>query len=269
MTNLKKKIRDTIPQIENWFASNGVLMSRSKTEIVTFCPIHNKESLTGKIYIEQEVFEIAESTKFLGIYIDSHFRWCKHIQYLCTKLPSVIFAINELRNVLDFTTLKVLYFPNFHSLISYGIIFWGNSIDVNRIFVLQKRAIRAMLNLKPRDSCKEYFINYNIPTVISLYILECASYVKKHYSEIFHKNELQHPYITRNKDKVLCAPFTRLEFIKNGPLHQCIKMYNNLPENLKRIENYRQFRKETKLFVTQKCYYNIKEYISSYNCQSH
>jgi hypothetical protein len=33
----------------------------------------------------------------------------------------------------------------------YGIVFWGNSPDAKRIFLLQKRAVRVMIGLKQRD----------------------------------------------------------------------------------------------------------------------
>ena len=259
---LKIKIEQTLPILENWFAFNGLLMNRSKTEIVPFLPIQNKDILAVDINLENETYVPTDNIKFLGVYIDSNLRWCKHIQYLSSKLPSVIFALNELRNVLDFKTLLTLYYANFHSLLSYGIMFWGNSVDSNRIFILQKRAIRTMLKLAPRDSCKPHFVKCNIPTMISLYILECVSYVKKFYKEIFGAEEPQHTYPTRNKNTNVCAPFARLELVKNGPRHQCATLYNALPKKLKIISNFKLFRKETRNYLTQNCYYSINDYLS-------
>ena len=65
---LRSKIQQTIPIIENWFASNGLLMNRSKTEIVPFLPIQNKDVLTGNIDIDNEVYTVGDSIKFLGVY---------------------------------------------------------------------------------------------------------------------------------------------------------------------------------------------------------
>ena len=259
---LKHKIEQTLPILENWFTSNGLLMNRSKTEIVSFLPIQNKDILTENISLENETYVPADNIKFLGVYIDSNLRWCKHIQYLSSKLPSVIFALNELRNVLDFKTLLTLYYANFHSLLSYGVMFWGNSVDSNRIFILQKRAIRTMLKLGPRDSCKQHFIKCNIPTMISLYILECVSYVKKFHTEIFDAEETQHTYSTRNKNTNVSNPFARIELVKNGPRHQCATLYNALPKKLKNISDFKVFRRETRNYLTHKCYYSIKEYLS-------
>jgi hypothetical protein len=35
----------------------------------------------------------------------------------------------------------VVYFSYFHSIIKYGIVFWGNSTNDSRVFKLQKRVI--------------------------------------------------------------------------------------------------------------------------------
>ena len=59
----------------------------------------------------------------------------------------------------------------------------------------------------------------------SLYILECVSYVKKFHSEMFSAEEPQHIYATENKNSTVCAPFVRLELVKNGPRNQCATLY--------------------------------------------
>jgi hypothetical protein len=35
-------------------------------------------------------------------------------------------------------TLKLVYFTYFHSVLSYGLIFWGNSTDSNKVFYIKK-----------------------------------------------------------------------------------------------------------------------------------
>jgi len=41
----------------------------------------------------------------------------------------------------------MVYYAFFHSVISYGLIFWGNSTDSKCAFKLQKRAIRIIMGL--------------------------------------------------------------------------------------------------------------------------
>jgi hypothetical protein len=54
-------------------------------------------------------------------------------------------------------TLRKIYFSYAHSIMSYGIIFWGNSHLSNSIFKMKKRLIRIITNAGSRDSCRELF----------------------------------------------------------------------------------------------------------------
>jgi hypothetical protein len=56
-------------------------------------------------------------------------------------------------------SVRTLYYAYFHSFLSYGILFWGNSSNAKLIFKLQKRAIRAMMEIQKITGCKQYF-NY-------------------------------------------------------------------------------------------------------------
>ncbi|XP_044760775.1 uncharacterized protein LOC123318224 [Coccinella septempunctata] len=60
---------------------------------------------------------------------------------------------------------RLTYFANFHSVASYAILFWGSSSEAQRVLLLQKRAIRALFGLGPRDSCREAFRAGGILTV--------------------------------------------------------------------------------------------------------
>jgi len=42
------------------------------------------------------------------------------------------------------SALKIIYHAFFHSTMSYGIIFWGNSSQSSTIFSMQKNTIRIM-----------------------------------------------------------------------------------------------------------------------------
>ena len=53
-----------------------------------------------------------------------------------------------------------------------------NATGIQPIFFLQKRAIRAIYNLSPKDSLRQKFKEINILTVASQYIFENVMYVK-------------------------------------------------------------------------------------------
>ncbi|GBP79498.1 hypothetical protein EVAR_59172_1 [Eumeta japonica] len=88
----------------------------------------------------------------VGITLDNRLQWSPHINKLAKRLSSAAYAVKKMRNLSDVETARLVYFGGFHSLMSYGILLWGNSADIHRIFVLQKRAVRAIYKLGPRAS---------------------------------------------------------------------------------------------------------------------
>jgi hypothetical protein len=75
--------------------------------------------------------------------------------------------------------MRLIYFSHFHSVLSYGIIFWGNSVHSKYILRIQKRTIRVITNSGIRDSCQELFKKLQILPFYSQYIYSLPMFVVK------------------------------------------------------------------------------------------
>ena len=78
----------------------------------------------------------------------------------------------------------MVYLAHFHSLISYGIIFWRSPSSVRNVLIIKKTAIRIMLSLGLRSSCtcREGFKQLDILTFPCLYIYALMLFaIKNHY----------------------------------------------------------------------------------------
>ncbi|KAJ8735839.1 hypothetical protein PYW07_007459 [Mythimna separata] len=113
-----------------------------------------------------------DTTEFLGITLDAKLQLSK-------ILSSAAYAVRKIRNLTDSETARLVYFSYFHSVMSYGILLWGNAADIETIFVLQKRAIRSIYNLSPRHSLRDKFMEIKVMTVPSQYIYENILYAHK------------------------------------------------------------------------------------------
>jgi hypothetical protein len=71
----------------------------------------------------------------------------------------------------------MVYYAYFHSIIRYGIIFWGNSSYTINVFYFQKRMIRIITGIRNRTLCKRSFIALKILTPSSLYIYSLSCFV--------------------------------------------------------------------------------------------
>jgi hypothetical protein len=94
----------------------------------------------------------------MGLTLDSTLSWQLHIDKICAKLKSGCYILRTLKPSLLMNDLKTIYYSYIHSIITYGIIFWGS----DEVFKLQKRAIRIITNSHSRASCRDLFKELNI-----------------------------------------------------------------------------------------------------------
>ena len=134
----------------------------------------------------------------------------------------------------------MIYFSSVRTIISYGIIFWGNSSYSNIIFKLQKRVIRIMMKARNRESCHELFKKLNILPLYSQYILSLSLFVVKNIN-MFKFNSIVHSTNTRHCSD-LYLPTAHLTKVQKGVYHSGIKVFNTLPtgEKKKFIWRYKE-----------------------------
>ena len=130
----------------------------------------------------------------------------------------------------------MVYFVYIHSVMSYGIIFWGNQSYSDKIFrIKKKRVIRIITSSRMRDSCRELFKKLEILPLYSLYIFSMSVFVIKN-KHLFYTNNQIHSIHRRSKTNLypLTANLTK---IQKGVYYLATKIFNNLPHNIKDLAN--------------------------------
>lgn len=199
--------------------------------------------------------------KLLGLTIDTNINWKAHIDTLANKLASFIYALEELsRFGGDFKTALTAYYAYAYSWLNYGIVVWGNGVDTDRLFILQKKCIRILANIKNTESCKPFFVKYKVLTLTCIYILEVSKFVRKHQTLFPLTKDLrpQHRSARRQNKHELALPSSKLTMFHSGPLAMCVKIYNKLPNSIKDIEYENKFRNSLQKHLILKSYYTIK-----------
>ena len=103
------------------------------------------------------------------------------------KLSTDYFAVRAIKPYMSQESLRVIYFPYFHSILSYDIIFWGNSSISNNIFRLQKRVIRIITNIRSKDSCRQQCEKLQMLPLQSQYVRSSLLFVISS-SDMFEHN---------------------------------------------------------------------------------
>ena len=94
---------------------------------------------------EHELQQI-DSTKYLGVTLDSSLNWNDHVLKLCSQISRKLSALRRSSKIANESLLNEMYNSNILPVMEYGCSVWGNwSVSHNNmIYRLQKRAARIV-----------------------------------------------------------------------------------------------------------------------------
>jgi hypothetical protein len=186
--HFKKTINAVYRTLDDWFKKNLLSLNTGKMQYINF--IIKNNTLT-----ERDMGDISSlitsfnDTKFLRLTIDSTLTWERHIKNVINKLCTACYMIRNIKPFMSVNTLKIVYYSYFHSVMNFGLIFWGNSPHAETVFRMQKRVIRLMKGCNYRESSRDFFKELKILPLKSQYMFSLMMFVTKNKD-----------YFTVNKD---------------------------------------------------------------------
>lgn len=214
---------NTLQLAAKWLKYNELVLNNSKTESMLF-------SLIPNIISQNQ----SDCIKVLGITIDPKLTWSNHTNAVCKKIAKNIYLLKRLRQLVSLKYLLVVYYAMIHSHLSYGVALWGNSSGAKNVFYWQKKALRCMLKMGSRDSCREAFKFYGIMTLPCIYIFHCLVYIKSIINNL-STFDGQHNYFTRGCDNLI-TPRSRLTKLQNSYKINGIRFFNFLPLEIRNLD---------------------------------
>jgi len=164
--------------INNWFKVNQLILNYNKIHYLQF-NMKKSWDYDLKPNYQGNYVKSSSNTKFWGLIIDDSLSWKAHIDQMMSKLNKACFVIRTIQAIMSPETLRMVYFAYMYSIMSYGIIFWGNQPYCDKIFKIQKRVIRILTNSRMRDSCRELLKKLEILPLYSQYIFSISIIVIK------------------------------------------------------------------------------------------
>jgi hypothetical protein len=244
--------------INDWFNENLLTLNFEKTHFIEFLT-RNRHPIDIHIDYGSDQIVNLTKTKFLGLIIDNSLSWNGHVDWLMSRLGSACFAIRAVKPYMSIEILRTIYFAYFHSIMSYGLIFWGNSSHSSHIFKLQKRAIRIMTNSGYRASCRELFKEMEILPLKSQFIFSLLMFVVNNKDQ-FESNFEISGRNTRSNNK-LHFPSCNVSVFQKGVHYLGIKVFNGLPTNIRKLAyDIKHFKIVLKRFLLSNSFYSLDEY---------
>jgi hypothetical protein len=193
--------------------------------------------------------KVVDNVKFLGMDLDCQLNWKQNAEKLLKKMNIACFMIRKLQALVS------------EQILFYSIIFWGSSSVMKSIFLAQKRVIRVLLRMGPRDSCREGFKRLGILTVPSLDIYSMLMFVVRNRKLCLTNNKIHH---INTKSGMLHVSSVRLSSAKRGVLYSSIMVFNKLPQNIQKMsDNAKMFKSTPRSYLAASAFYSLDEYISA------
>jgi hypothetical protein len=228
-------INTVFQTLNDWFRNNLLSLYFVKTHFIRILTNNNNNQTEININYDNKLTPATTFTKFLGLVVNCSLTWTNHIDFLTKKLSSTCYLIWNIKPYLSISALKMVYHSLFHSIMSYGIMFWGNSPHSSIISKMQKRLLRILVGVGYRDSCRELFKELKILTLSSQYIFSLLPSVIQNRGH-FASNSAYHDINTRQKND-LHLPHASLTMYQKGVLYSGIKVFNAFPTTIKDISS--------------------------------
>ena len=163
---------------------NKLTINIKKNHYILFYRTRIKNKTNKQVYINGNNISNTNSTKFLGVIIDSKLNWCEHIQYIKNKISKSNGILYKIRHFLDKNTLRNMYFTFVYPYLIYCIEVWGNAFDshLTPLINLQKKTIRTITF--------SYYLEHTAPIFKKLNILSFKKLVTQRISLIMYKRHL-------------------------------------------------------------------------------
>ena len=252
---LTRNINIDLQSLSEWCKTNRLSLNTDKTFYIVFHKKSQKVPNNITLQIYGKNITAKQTTKFLGMTIDSLLNWHNHIGTIVNRLRSSNYILNRLKHLLPITSLKSLYYSLVHPHITYGIIHWGNAPKtmLNKVIIQQKKSLRIINGRNYNTPTNPLFHKMKILKIQEIYELQLATFMYKYSTynlptqlqQLFILNRQLHNYNTRNRNNPI-VPMHKTDMGKRSIAHMGPLIWNAVPNNIKLSNTCKSFKSKLK-----------------------
>lgn len=247
-------INHELTHVSDWFKSNKLSLNVKKTNFMLFYQLHNKFK-NLKICIDDTFVTQTHSVKFLGLNLDPQLNWKLHINSVCNKTAKIIGVLYKISHFVPKNVLITLYHSLIYSHLSYCNIVWGNTHPtyLNRLFILQKKAIRIITLSDYRAHTSHLFKDLKILTLSDIHRFQLGIFMYKVNNNLlpsllcrhFSLNSDIHDHFTRHSSNLHLYSI-RSNIQKKSFSFSGTQLWNYLDNTVKNVPSLAIFSKNLK-----------------------
>ena len=255
-------VNKELQMLNEWFKCNKLFLNFKKTKYILF---HSKRkhvtSNVIPIRIDNTVIERIESIKFLGIHIHESLDWKYHVANISSKISKGIGVLYKLRHFVPSRILINIYNAIVLPHLNYCNEIWGKTykLHVDKLYTLQKRAVRLITKSSFRSPSMPLFIKLKIMPVYELIKLNISVFMFKYqkgilpeiFNNMFRINSSFHIYNTRKRED-FSVPTIHSTIRSHSICFTGVHEWNSLCNDLKSSSTLSRFRTLLKRSIFEK-----------------
>ena len=193
---IENNLQTALTNLQLWCQNNGMTLNSAKTKVMIVTTNQKRQRLnkeTLDLKFNNNPLNMISNDKILGVFVDNNLTWSEHIKHLTKKISSSIWLLSKIKSFLSLAHQVQYYKSYIQPHIDFCNIVWGSSSEANKlkVFKLQKRAFRVILDYKVEDS-NEAMNSLKILSIYDRLYLKKAKFMFKVY------NNTVPEYITEN-----------------------------------------------------------------------
>ena len=183
--NMQSSITDNInielDKICDWLAVNKLSLNASKGNYMIFH--HRQKNLKSTsipiLEMNHTLIKQVNEFSFLDLTVNNHMDWNSHITNISNKITKTMGIMNRIKKSIPQQILNLMYNSLILPHIYFCITAWG--FKCNRIFTLQKKALRIITKIKLNSHTEPLFRELSMLKVEYIFQMQC---LKLYYNVI-------------------------------------------------------------------------------------
>ena len=239
-------INGKIELLYNWATCNRLSINSEKSFYMSISNRNLPVNLPAVI-LNNTNLESKLTGRYLGVTMDRGLKFDQHVRDVCDKVSKNIGVIYRIRKLLNFETLKTLYYALIYPYLLYCNLAWGNiyHVHLKPLEILQKRVIRIINGAEYNSPTNTYFFQNEILKLKDIYKYRLGLYMFNLDRDSLSR---QHAYSTRNRRDLLPS-FNRTNVSQRSLFYTGPNLWNSIPENIKDSNSLAIFKVKLKKYL--------------------
>lgn len=258
-------VSDCLNSVNNWFLTNGLLVNPSKSDSIFIgTSAQTKKINSPGVIMDGTLIPLSETVKSLGVVLDQHLTFEKHVKNLCRTCNFHIRSLRSLCSSLDSKTAETIGRSIVMSKMDYcnSLLAFTSKRNIHRIQVVQNNLARLVSGSDYRQSAApilsslhwlpiEQRIKYKITTMVfKSRINLLPEYLSNSLTVFTSARPIRTPF-----QNTYVIPRVRTEVAKQSFSYAGSKLWNDLSNELRATASYQGFKKLLKTHYF-KLYFN-------------